>query len=1381
MDDLSIYLPQDRRLALVRGEALPEHTSGAALFADISGFTPLTEKLTQSLGARRGIEELTLRMNSVYDGLIGEVDRFGGSVISFAGDSIVCWFDAGAAEPAARAVSCAAAMQQAMKRFPDVSVKVSVSSGRVRRFATGDPEVRLLDAIVGAPVARLAMAEHLARAGEIILDQDTATLMGFPAGEARTAETGERFLVLDPSFAATKLGRFQNDPAANTQPEQVNPDVVRPWVLPMVHETVLTGHGMLLTELRPTVAFFVRFMGIDYDSDEEAKAKLDAVISQVHRILERHEGTLLELTVGDKGSYISASFGASHVHEDDPRRAVRAALEIQQGLNNLAFLTSIQFGLSSGTTRVGAYGSITRRSFGALGDDVNLAARLMMTAVPGEILISQRVRNAVGEEFMVEARPAVTMKGKVDPVPIFAVLGLQQHRAIRLQEPSYLLPMIGRERELQLLEDRLGLALRGRGQIVGITAEAGMGKSRLVAEGIRFARRRKMTAYGGTCPSEGRNTPYVVWQEIWRAFFDLDSTAPLRKQIRTLESELSDRSPDQVEALPLLGPIMGLPLPDSNFTHTLQPKDRKARLETVLIECLQSAAREAAGEGGGLLLVLEDLHWIDPVSFDLLELAARAIIDLPVLILLTYRPPEALPLRDTLTRLEALDHFTQLTLSELDAAEAEQAIRAKLSQLFPERGGAVPPLLITRISSRAQGNPFYLEELLNYMHDRGIDPRNAAALDALELPTSLYSLILSRIDQLAPSQQFSLKVASIIGRIFRFADLHNYYPSLGTPEQLKADLEELARLDLTPLETPEPELTYLFKHLVTHEVAYESLAYATRAHLHGEFARYLESAYAARIDQLAPQLAHHFDQAQNPEKARTYLRKAGEHAAKSYANDEALAYFNRALELTPEAEARTRFDTLLKRERVLDLLGKRSAQRQDLTELAQLADQFDEAPFLRAQIATRAAQLEIDLGDYAAARDSANVSIREMEAAAPAHPRAAELLVDAHLLETRAMFLSGAANAAKDQLDIVLSLAREYHYVRGEYNTLAQLGIWNWSAGHYTAAAALMEKTLQLVQRGGDVRRELEILNNLGIISKSRGRFSEAIDYYEQAQNIALKIGDRVNEATLLCNMGSTSLASGDFVQAGLYSEQAAVLAAELREPILQGNALINRGEAFRELGQYAAAQATAAQALALVRSGGYRRGEAIVLDNIGLVELSLGNYAQALDAAQEAIAIAREIGSRSTEASALTHLGRIYAEAGQFDEAGQALAAALRVGEELDDPAQALEVRAALASLAVARGGAENLESAQSEIEELVGEILKEPPTERSHILPLWMYLTCIQVSHARGDPRAAGLIARVAGELRARCEKIPDPGLQIGYMNVPEHRAITAFAASL
>lgn len=1378
---LHTYLPQDRLRALLRGTTLPDRTSGSALFADISGFTPLTEKLTRELGARRGIDELTVRINSVYDALIGEVERFGGSIISFSGDAITCWFDSDLEEPSLRAVGCAQAMQVVMQRIRDLSVKVAVSSGSVRRFAVGNPDIRLIDVLAGATVARLEIAEDLAGPGEIIIDQATMTALQIPDFESRCGETGERFFVLSPSFISSEWYSVPGNTAANEPLEQVDTNLIKAWILPMVYERESTGHGLFLTELRPTTALFVRFIGIDYDNDARAREHLDTFISQTLRVLERHDGTLLELTIGDKGSYFYASFGASHVHEDDARRAVRAALELRQILSDFPFLESIQFGLSSGTMRVGAYGGTTRQSFGALGDEANLAARLMTNAGPGEILISGRVRKSVAEEFLVEARLPVPIKGKAEPLPVFAVLGVQQHRAIRLQEPNYALPMIGRRREMSLLERKLVSVLHGQGQIIGITAEAGMGKSRLVAEGIRLAHRSKLGGYGGACQSDGINTPYLVWQAIWNAFFDLDPLSPLRKQIRTLEGELEDRTPEDVDSLPLLGAILGLPLPDNDFTRALQPKDRKAQLESLLVKCLESAAREAAEDGGGLLLVLEDLHWIDPVSFDLLELAARAIENLPVLILLTYRPADAEPLRHTLTRLELLDHFTQVKLSELNVEETEQAIRSKLSNLFPERADGVPRHLIERITGRAQGNPFYVEELLNYLRDRGIDPRDSTALDELDLPTSLHSLILSRIDQLSSSQQLSLKVASIIGRVFRYNDLHNYFPSLGTAELLKADLHELERLDLTPLESPEPELTYLFKHLVTHQVGYESLAYATRAQLHGQYARYLERAYPERNDQLAPQLAYHFERAHVQHKACFYLSKSGEQAAASFANDAALSYFNRALDLASPKNARARFDTLLKRERVYDLVGKRDEQRQDLLELARLADQFEDAPLLRAQIATRQARLEIDVGDYAAAKSSAQAAIREIEADDQRLRQAPDLLVDALLLEARVMYLAGQMADARPQLESALALARTHHYARGEYNALAQLGLWNWYTDNYNTAADLMEQALGQIRQAGDVRRELDLLNNLGLVASDQLKFTDALDRYTQALQIAHKISDRSGEASLLTNMGKTSIGAHDFVQAAIYLEQAVQVAAEVNDRTVQAIALINQGEAYRELGNYELAQVTATKALELAEAIGYQRGKAIVLDNLSLIRLALGRHEQALASVQIALALTREIGARHTEASALIHLGLIYTVLEEFNAAEQALTAANSLVRELGEELSKLEVQAALANLALARGERNELDKALPYLNELLPLLFQEPPIEKPLFLPLWLYLTCIRVLQAYADPRAGPLIIRAEVELRARSDRITDAAVRSGYLNISEHRAITALASTL
>ena len=240
-------------------------------------------------------------------------------------------------------------------------------------------------------------------------------------------------------------------------------------------------------------------------------------------------------------------------------------------------------------------------------------------------------------------------------------------------------------------------------------------------------------------------------------------------------------------AIPVLSPLLDIPIEDNAFTGALEPKDRRNVLTAILEECLKSAAAEAP-----LLVVLEDLHWIDALSHDLLETLARVSAKLPVCFVLAYRPPETVRL--LAPRVESLPFFTLVTLDKLTAAEAEQLIRAKLAQLLPARTGALPQALVAQLTARTEGNPFYIEELLNYLHDRGINPYETSALSALELPSSLHTLILSRIDRLSELEKVTLKTASIIGRLFSLAWLYGYYPALGEAEQVKADLAELARL-----------------------------------------------------------------------------------------------------------------------------------------------------------------------------------------------------------------------------------------------------------------------------------------------------------------------------------------------------------------------------------------------------------------------------------------------------------------------------------------------------------------------------------------------------------------------------------------------------------
>ncbi len=348
----SVYMPIEWRQAIAAGRSLPERTRGAALFADISGFTPLTEALAQSLGLRRGAEELPRHLNQVYDALIAEVDHYGGSVISFAGDAITCWFadlewtgssqgEPVVSSPASlRATACAMAMQRAMQRFAAVpvpgreavalSIKIAVASGPARRFLIGDPEINLIPTLTGETLVRMAAGEHLANRGEVVVDAQTAACLGERATivEWRRSEGVE---IESASFAV--IGELLAEVAPAPWPllpvDALREEQVRPWVLPPVYARLQAGLGDFMTELRPAVAFFLRFAGIDYDADEAAGVKLDAYIRWVQHVVARCDGALIQLTIGEKGNYLYIAFGAPVAHEDDARRAVSAALVLR--------------------------------------------------------------------------------------------------------------------------------------------------------------------------------------------------------------------------------------------------------------------------------------------------------------------------------------------------------------------------------------------------------------------------------------------------------------------------------------------------------------------------------------------------------------------------------------------------------------------------------------------------------------------------------------------------------------------------------------------------------------------------------------------------------------------------------------------------------------------------------------------------------------------------------------------------------------------------------------------------------------------------------------------------------------------------------------------
>ena len=878
------YLPQDRRASLATGAPLPDPAQGAALLADIAGFTPLTTSLVATLGPRRGAEELILQINRVYDALIAEVEKFGGSVIDFAGDAILCWFGAtrtgdGVAVATLAAVRAGFALQQAIQRFSRVtlaggaevglSVKVAVASGEARRFVTGDPNIQLLDVLAGRTLDRLGEVASRATIGQVVLDSEAERVIA-PLDAARLEVAPPSLIPLDH-------------------------DAVRPWIPRAIRPHLEQGQEAFLADLRPAVALFILVPGLDY-GDARAGARLDELIRWVQARATERDGLLLQVTTGDKGTYLYVVFGAPVAHEDDAIRAVHTALEIRDLPDELAWARGLQIGITRGVMRTGTYGGPTRQAWGVMGNEVNLAARLMMRARPEQILVAAPVAAELRSRFDVHALEPLTLKGVPGPVPVFEILGVAAATVGVTGEWSRAARMVGRAPERARLHAGLEALAAGNGSVSVIIGDPGIGKSHLVHHTLAEARAAGITTLIGAASALERSALYLAWRPVFARLLRLqESPGDAADREEFLARQLEE---GEWPLLPLLSAVLPSPLADNGTTATMGGQVRAETTRALLAGIL---ARAAARES--LCLAIEDAHWLDSASWALLQ---RVIASGRTLVLLTSRPVEQ-GTAPELTQLLATPGIERL---DLMALTGEDSLRLACERLGV---ASVPDEVAALIGERAEGNPFFSEELAFALRDSGVlQIENGRArlapgarLRDLSLPGNVEGVVSSRIDRLAPSQQLAIKVASVIGRFFAYRTLHDVHPAKTEAAHLREDLSTLARLDLTPVEAEDPELLYTFRHAITREVAYNLMLFAQRQGLHRAVAEWYEQTYPESRSRFLPLLAWHWTQVANDpgasaEVIRTAIARVHEaalQAVQGYANTEASRHLVTELEL----------------------------------------------------------------------------------------------------------------------------------------------------------------------------------------------------------------------------------------------------------------------------------------------------------------------------------------------------------------------------------------------------------------------------------------------------------------------------------------------------
>ncbi|MEP7202422.1 MAG: tetratricopeptide repeat protein [Ilumatobacteraceae bacterium] len=1168
VDRSEAYLAGDRRRALSDGRELNDRVWGTALFADVSGFTPLTEALANELGPQRGAEELTAHLNRVFHAVIDDVDRYGGEVIYFGGDAITCWLDG---DDGRRGVACALAIQRTMASVGTIctpagtavvlAIKVAVAVGDARRFVVGDPTIQLIDVLAGRLIDELADAEHLAEKGDVVLALSALDSIGEHVTVSEHRSDGEHAGIVG-VVAGLRIDVDEAEP----MPAQraLSEELVRPWILPAVYDRLATGRGEFLAELRSAYPLFVRFGGIDYDQDPDAVGKLDHFVQRVQKVLSEFGGTLLHLILGDKGAYLCAVFGTPHSHEDDASRAASAAIELLT-LDRETAATDLQIGISHGRIRSGSYGHPMRRTFTCLGDAVNLSARLMSQAPPGNAYISEEVHSALTERVECQLVGDLTVKGKAEPVRVLSIIGLR--RGLMKREIRYPLPMVGRDSEMVVFAEELDKVLGGEGRVVAIAAEAGRGKSRLIAEVVRNLSSRGVTIAWGEAQNFGRTTSYLVWRDVWRTLLEVEDDDTEALQGRDLTRRLRAISGDLARRGPLLAPVVGIGMDDNELTLTFDAKLRKTSLESLLVDLLQARAAH-----GALAIVLEDCHWIDELSRDLLEELVLASASLPVLFVLAYRPADE---PGGALGLDRVPYFQELHLAELTAGDAGQVLRAKLQQLF---GASVEPAteLVEFVLERAQGNPFYLEELVNYVHDHGIDPADPDAFRHLDVPDTLFRLVQSRIDMLEEAPRTALKVASVVGRTFEAPFVHGVYPDLGSLDEVEARFEAARQADILRVDRVE-DRSWLFRHVVARDVAYDSLPFAMRSLLHDRVGGFLESGGPQVIERNLDLLAYHYWLGEQVDKKREYAVRAGVAAQSRYANDAAADYFQRAMPLVADDERATLLRRLGK---VLELRGGWAEAEATYSEAIELCQRIGNA--------AEQARAHADLAETLRKQGRFDDARQQL------------------------VLASGIFSLNGDDAGLGLVLHLE--------GTLAS------QQGQYDAARAKYEESLEIRERLDDRASIGSLLSNLALVAECEGDLEQARTMNEHALAIREEVGDRWAICISQNNLGMIALLQKDFAVAQTRFQESMRLANEIGYRWMVAVGHHNLGNANLGVGELGKAGDEFLQALQSYEDYGDQWSVALLVEDMVLLALAKDEFVHAVELVAAADALRTQL-----------------------------------------------------------------------------------------------------------------------------------------------------------
>jgi tetratricopeptide (TPR) repeat protein len=895
-----------------------------------------------------------------------------------------------------------------------------------------------------------------------------------------------------------------------------------------------------------------------------------------------------------------------------------------------------------------------------------VAARLQQAAERGRIVVSEATHRLVEGYFHTRPLGHLALKGKTEPMRAWEVLSARAARTrLDVGAERGLTPYVGRERELRLLQDCFERAKAGQGQVVFVVGEPGIGKSRLLYE-FRLRLGDEATWLEGHCISFGRSFAlHPVIDMLKRAFRieEGDSEAAIADKVEQGVLVLGEDLRPIVQYLRYLLSVD----PGDPGVVAMDPQRRRAEIFDALRQLLVRASQVRSQ-----VMVIEDMHWIDKACEESLLYYADSIPGARILQILTYRPGYTQPFGEH-------SYHTRMALGTLSAMDSVQMAQAVLvAESLPEE-------LKSLIVTKAEGNPFFVEEVVKSLQEVGAIRRDgnryvlARRLDEIVVPDTIQDVIMARIDRLEEAPKKTLQLASVIGREFtrrlldRIADIR---------AQTEGVLRELKAIELIYEKALFPELAYMFKHALTHDVAYHSMLVQRRRELHRLIGLAIEEIYAERLAEHYEVLAHHFSRAEDWAKALDYLLKAAEKAAGTFANREAIGFYEQALEaagrLGDAVSAQTRMSIHKAKASLYMVLSdfKRSrAEGERLLAVAREAgDRATEAAALAGMgMASRFAH------DFDRALDEARGAIEVARTV-----DAVRVIASGHYTIGGVHFLHGRLDQAEEWVSRAVSFARSAEDAFTESLALGLLGLLkNWK-GEYADALSLQADSLRIAREQNLLFPVVTSLWRKGLTLTGKGDYDDALATLEEHLIFCEKVGDENHRTRALNTLGWLCTECGDLERGAELNRRSAEAARTRGDPETIANSEINLAEIFLAKGDLPLAREVLEGVHGLVRNPATSdwmkwRYSMRLFAAFGDLWLARGDPAQASQFAHQCLELATRSNSRKYLVRGWRLQGEIALARRQWDEAEQALRKALEIAELIGNPPQLWKTHLAL------------------------------------------------------------------------------------------------------